>query len=267
MMSVFSAVFVWLVAGSVGMAQSADRSEQVALPAAPADYILDEASFFRDAPEKRREVSDSLKAIRDTHGYPVYLVIYYSVFEGTLDDKAKQLQGAWIGENGHGMVIVYQRDPVAQGSNPAIAYFRGSELDVEQRAVAAKSAVFIPERDAKGILTRVFESATKVDSEASSVDFMCAFVFNLERELKEYFAVTPPKWNDSDNLRSILIFGAAVAVLSLLGMLIWKISSRSDSRSSQKHYFPEVKTGRRLGAPFAGGWTSERTFVPSSSRK
>ena len=62
-------------------------------------------------------------------------------------------------------------------------------------------------------------------------------------------------------------FLGAIAVLGSVGMLGWKLLTRADTKSSKAHYFPDVKIEPRLGAPFGGGWVSEKTFVASSSRK
>ena len=240
------------------------RSDSSDLPAAPQGYILDDTGFFRDHPEKLAEVRKSLKEIEATHGYPVYLAIYYSVFEGNLQSKADELYKAWLGEKGHGMVIVYQRDPVTDGSNPVMSYYLGSELDPKSQETLEDQKM-IPRRDTEIMLGNVFRGLKS--SPEDQVDYVSEIIFGIERELTNYFKFEPPKWNDSSNLQLMTIFVGAVAAIALLGFVVWRLFVRADAQSGREYYFPEIRMGRRLGAPFGGGWTSEQTFVPSSSQK
>ena len=160
--------------------------------------------------------------------------------------------------------MVYQRDPVTVGNNPAIAYFQGSELDAKSADKDGAASV-IPRRDAEDIITNVFRNLESPPSDA--MDYVMEIVFGVERELNAYFLVKPPKWNDASNLKMMAIFVGVLAALGLIGMYFWRMFSRSEFRHSREHYFPEVKTGRRLGAPYGGGWTSERSFEPSSSQE
>ncbi len=54
------------------------------VPSAPQSHVLDEAVLFRESPESLVEIEGSLRRMRDDYGYPVYLAIYYSVYDGTL---------------------------------------------------------------------------------------------------------------------------------------------------------------------------------------
>ncbi len=245
------------------LADAQDLKTGGSIPPAPQNHILDDTGFFRDHPEKKAEIRQSLETMEAKHGYPVYLVIYYAVIEGTLQNRAAELHRAWLGEKGQGMVLVYQRDPVTDGNNPAIAFYQGSELD-QKTANEQLPKNLIPKRDAEIMLANVY---SKLETpEENSVEYISEIVLGIEKELDAYFKVEPAKWNDSPNLQLMAIFAGTVAALGLIGMFLWKVFSSADSKSTRAHYFPDVKTGRRLGAPFGGGWTSEKPFPPSSSQ-
>lgn len=256
-------MFACLVSVPFGFAQEL-KEDAPDIPASPQNHILDETGFFRDHPEQLDEVSQSLERMQSKYGYPVYLVIYYSVFEGNLQRKAEELHRAWLGDKGQGMVLVYQRDPVAEGNNPAIAYYKGSELDSGQTETMQPKNL-IPRRDTEMMLANVFRKMKS--SSEDGRDYVAEIIHGIEHELDAYFKVEPVKWNDSSNLRLMSLFAGAVVALGLLGMIFWRVFARADSRSGREYYFPDIKTGRRLGAPFGGGWTSSKTFVPASSRK
>jgi hypothetical protein len=259
-LSSFTFIF-WLLLPS-GFAQDLAK-DGIVTPPAPEGYIMDDTGFFRDHPEKRQEISDALQRLSKNYDYPVYLVIYYSVFEGTLQNKADELYRSWMGESGPGMVIVYQRDPVSEGSNPAIAYYQGSGLKVKPvHSDLPKN--LIPRRDVESMLANVFSELKSPKDDTSS--YLASIIVGIESELASYFSMAPPNWNDSSNLRMMAIFAGSVALLGLLGMLFWRLFTRADTRAAKVYYFPDVKTGRRLGAPYGGGWTSERSFGSSSSR-
>jgi len=234
-----------------------------AVPSAPPSHVLDKAALFREFPESLVEIEGSLRRMRDDYGYPVYLAIYYSVYNGTLQERADVLHRSWIGEGGHGMVIVYQQDPAVSGNNPAISFYRGAEFD--QKSTEENETRIISGRDITTMLDRVFESASEKKEDHTA--FLGTITLGLERELKHYYEVEPVSWSDTANLKLMAVFLGVIAVLGLVGMLVWKLFTRVDAKSSKAHYFPDVKVSHRLGAPFGGGWVSEKTFVASSSQK
>ena len=248
----------------VGTAHAQDvAGDREVVPSAPQSHVLDEAVLFRESPESLVEIEGSLRRMRDDYGYPVYLAIYYSVYDGSLQERADLLHRSWIGEGGHGMVIVYQQDPAVSGGNPALSFYKGSEFDRESND-ENKNRI-ISGRDITAMLHRVFESTA--DKKQDHTALLGAITFGLERELKQYYAVEPASWSDTANLKLMAIFLGVIAVLGLLGMLVWKLFTRADAKSSKAHYFPDVKVSERLGAPFGGGWISEKAFVASSSQK
>lgn len=253
-----------LLAPALAGQDAGSASATEGAPPPPESHILDDTGFFRDHPTELATLSDSLKRIQAKHGYPVYLVIYYSVIEENLQAKADELHRAWFGEQGNGMVLVYQRDPVAEGDNPAIAFYQGSDLE-EKTDASRLPDNLVPRRDMEALLANVFRDLKPSPEEPMS--YVTGIVSGIERELDAYFKVEPPKWNDTPNLRLMAVFAGAVAGLGLLGMLFWRVLSRAETKSALVYYFPDVKTGRRLGAPYGGGWASERTFAASSSRE
>lgn len=250
------------------MAQGVNRTGDDMLPPAPQGHVLDEADLFREYPERLAEVRKSLLNLEDVHGYPVYLAIYYNVYDGNLKKRAETLHQAWIGDEKRGMVLVYQLDPVVGEvdpvlgvNNPVASYFRGSHLDVDAKTRMG----VIPGQDVAAMLARVFIEAQKKGSDSEA--YVGAIAFGLEREMNSYFEVEPVKWSDRGNLKLMGVFLGTIAVLTLLGALVWRSFARADARSSKIYCFPDVRVGRRLGAPYGGGWVSEKTFVPASSRR
>ncbi|MBT8044994.1 MAG: hypothetical protein KJO79_08585 [Verrucomicrobiae bacterium] len=233
------------------------------LPPAPQGNVLDEADLFREAPEKLATIQASLAEMEKKHAYPVYLAIYYSVYDGNLQARAEALRKAWIGEMSRGMVIVYQLDPVVSGNNPAIAYYKGSELHSDLSAGPMQQ--LISGQEVESMLTRVFAGIKA--KKGAHVPFISEVVLGVEKEINRYHEVKPTSWSDEDNLKLMFVFLGIIAVLALLGVFLWKLIVRADAKSSMVHYFPTVKISRRLEAPYGGGWTSEKTFVPASSRR
>ncbi len=241
------------------------------IPGAPQSHVLDDAGLFREQPARLAEIEHRLRALERDHGYPVYLTIHYNVFDSDLQSRADRLYEAWIGGARRGMVIVYQLDPVVSGSNPAVSYYQGSELDANSgvgadgyTAAGAPSGI-MPGRDVEALLARAYRAAA--DRKEDPKAFLDMVTLVLDREVRQYLAVAPPKWSDANNLKLMAVFLSVIAGLVLAGFLLWKLMSRADAKSRKTHYFPEVRVGRRLGAPYGGGWISEKTFVPASSRK
>lgn len=161
------------------------------------------------------------------------------------------------------MVIVYQLDPVVSGNNPAVAFYKGSNLDSDLTSEAKTRLISSSEVEA--MLKRVFGNVK--ETKEDHIPFISSLVYGIESEISNYHEVHPASWSDKDNLKLMAVFLGVITGLALLGILLWKLFSRADAKSSKVHYFPDVRFGRRREAPFGGGWVSEKTFVPASSRR
>ncbi|MDG1357233.1 MAG: TPM domain-containing protein [Akkermansiaceae bacterium] len=220
----------------------------------PDNQVLDVAKVFVDSPEILSEIVTSLSAIEQNHSYPVYLVIYHHVLDSSLRERADQLYESWIGDLGRGMVIVYQLDPVAYGDNPAMAYHKGDGLDLGIRGQFNP----IPERDIAAMLAEIMpQLERKVEAHPLKLR---SLVQGLEREMTRYHDIPAASWADSESLTMIAVFSAFVIVIALIGLLIRQLLLASSNRSNKKYYFPAVQVAHRLGAPYGGGWVSEKSF-------
>ncbi len=253
----------WLVLCAGAFAQTdVGGVKESELPPAPQGYVLDDAGLFRERPEMLAEVQKSLMKLEQDTGYPVYLAIYYNVYEDGLQNRAEALRTAWMGEKAGGMVLVYQLDPVV-GENPVSAYFKGSVLDRAENGEEVSG--IISGQMLKAMLTKVKKEAK--DKKENQAEYISAIIFGIEREIIDYNKETPASWMDSDNLKLMATFVGAIVGLALLGLLAWKLFSKSVARASKARHFPEIHVSQRLGAPYGGGWLSETRFVPSSSRE
>lgn len=254
-----------LFLGDRGFAQESVRgsSDKSNLPPAPQNYILDDAELFRENQAALSELQKSLSKMQNDYGYPVYLAIYYNVYDGNLQARADALLKNWTDESNHGMVIVYQLDPVISGNNPAIAFNQGSTLD-DDLSKATPTNV-ISGRDVEAMLTRIFRNVEADRDDHTKL--ISSLIYGLEGEISKYYEAKPASWSDKDNLNLMAVFLGVILVLGILGVLFWRLFARADAKSNQTRYFPEVRVGRRLEAPFGGGWISEKTFVPASSRR
>ena len=231
------------------------------VPEAPRSHVLDEANLFHEHGEILKEVQNSLHTIKGKYGYSVYLAIYYNVYDLSLQDRADILYDAWVGETGNGMVVVYQIDPVVTGDNPAMAYTEGSALDPE----LSDSPAFIPANNMDAMLSKVLASIE--DKSQKHIPLITTLVYGLEHEIERYHQVKPVQWHDAENLSFMGFFLGLIVACVIAAVVFWKVQRPVDAKSRRVYYFPEVKVGRRLGAPYGGGWVSQRTFVPASSRR
>ncbi len=162
------------------------------LPPAPQSHVLDDAELFREQPEKLATIKAKLAAMEGKYAYPVYLAVYYSVYDGDLQGRAEALRKAWIGEKARGMVIVYQLDPVVSGDNPSIAYYHGSELQSDLSG--SEKLQLISGNEVDAMLARVLAEVKADDSE--DIAFLDGLVAGLEGEIDRYHEVKPTRWTD-----------------------------------------------------------------------
>ena len=233
------------------------------IPEAPQSHVLDQANMFTGHPGMLKRVQASLARMEQKNDYPIYLVIYYNIYDASLQEVADALYQSWIGESVRGMVIVYQLDPVISGTNPATAYHLGSGLNPHQLGSSTPGPV--PGREVAMMLKRIMDSNGAKPAEHAP--YISALIHGLEAEMERYHQIEPMRWNDPQNLKLMAFFLGIITTFGLVGLVMCRLLSPLDDKARRVYYFPEVKPGRRLGAPYGGGKISERTFVPASSRR
>ena len=234
-----------------------DEANREGVP--PQNHVLDHAKVFGKHPASLAKVVDSLTRMSAEFGYPVYLVLYKNIPDASLRERADELYEKWIGQSGRGMVVVHQLDPVVYGDNPSMAFHKGDGLDLPSESASAP----IAERDILAILSRI---KPRHEDEARMHDALAMWALALEREMGLYFDVKPQGWKDAENLMLIAVFTGFVITIPLMGMLIQRLFLASSNEARKTYYFPEVHIARRLGAPYGGGWTSERSFGSAPSQ-
>lgn len=258
---VMAAVVLWPNAMDASQSQSlGEQFNEANLEGAPPqNHVVDHARVFDKHPASLAKVVDSLTRMSADFGYPVYLVLYKNVPDASLRERADELYEKWIGQSGRGMVVVHQLDPVVYGDNPAMAFHKGDGLDLPAEGASAP----IPERDILAILSRI---NPRYGDKARLHDDLGIWALALEREMGLYLDVKPQGWKDAENLMLIAVFAGFVITIPLVGMLIHRLFLASSNEAGKTYYFPEVHIARRLGAPYGGGWTSERSFGSSPSQ-
>jgi len=235
---------------------ASESASDTTLP--PDNQVLDQANVFLNHPDVLAEMVGRLSRMKADYEYPVYLAIYYNVLDASLRERADQLYESWIGDSGRGMVIVYQLDPVVYGDNPAMAYHKGDGLDPHFGGGSSP----IPERDMIAMLTKVSpQVGSGTGAHHASIS---ALVLALEAEITRYHDIPAASWRDLDSLIMIAVFSGFVIAIPLIGMLIRRLLLSSSNESRKTYYFPDVQVAYRLGAPYGGGWVSEKSFAPPS---
>ena len=225
---------------------------------APDNQVLDVAKVFAEHPKILSEIVTSLSVMKQDYNYPVYLAIYHNVLDSSLRERADQLYESWIGDTGRGMVIVYQLDPVTYGNNPAMAYHKGDGLGLG----FSDQSNPIPERDVTAMLAEIMP---QIKSKATPHPIMLrSLVLALSSKITRYHDIPAASWTDSESLTMIAIFSGFIFVISMMGLLIRQLLIKSSKRSSERYYFPDVQVAHRLGAPYGGGWISEKSFAQVS---
>lgn len=262
LVSIFSLVaFLGMLSPDCCCAQEQKAGDTAAGMEVPDNLVLDQAKLFDEHPQALASIVDKLTRMRDEFGYPVYLALYYNVLDASLRDRADELYDAWIGDSGRGMVIVYQLNPVVYGDNPAMAYHKGDGLDSEFEGNSAP----IPESDITAILTKI-RPKLNVDSNKHH-EALDAFILALEGEIGRYHRIQPASWRDPENLTLIAVFSVFVIAIPLIGMFISRLLLAASNEAGKAYYFPDIQVACRLGAPYGGGWVSEKSFVTVSARK
>src|SRR5690606_24345922 len=68
------------------------------VPPRPAFQIIDDARIFQHEPDRLRALADHLGDLRETHAFPLYLVIHDSLIGTSASEQVQRLHDAWIGD-------------------------------------------------------------------------------------------------------------------------------------------------------------------------
>ncbi|HEY1123156.1 MAG TPA: TPM domain-containing protein [Haloferula sp.] len=248
-MRLLCVALLWMMAGWLH-AQDAD---DFTAPPPPADGILDEARMFVRSPERHKAVAEALAALEEKHGYQFYFVLYSSLYGRSLEERAHDLQKAWLGDS-PGMVLVLETDSKnfrqVQTPSKAENIPEGSNLPITGPKEFSPS-------DLGAILRTMYESLRQT---SSSEDYAERLALGLTSGISKALDERAAAPEGSTKSRLVLLavgFGAAAGLISLLVVAGLK---RAEAKALERFVFPKANVGTRLGAPFGGGKVSSRSF-------
>ena len=239
-------VLCWCLGFSVLKAQEFEPGP------APVNYVLDEANVYRADPAMLAEITESLRTLEQSCGYRIYLAIYYNILESSVQERADLLHASWVGDDKQGVVIAVQLDPAVDGRRAGISYYQTTGLGVESEAH------LISDTDMIDISNKAF---TAVGS--NHMEGILNMIMSFRSQIDAYYAATPSQWSDTGSLKMMGVVLGVIALLGIVGVLLSRAFVKADVDSSKNYYFPEVVVAERLGAPYGGGWVSERDFSSS----
>lgn len=218
----------------------------------PQTGILDKAGFFRRYPKQATLLGKHIRDLSEKYAYPLYVVVEYVVYDGELGHRAREYFNHWIGEENRGMVVLYQVDPVPQGTqNPAFAYFEGTALPEEGKDVIDGRI------DGLEMARMVRNILDEIPEEKQGAQRLTSFALGLEKQLEAYYAVEPIHWSNAQNLWFIGVFSAIVILAACLLIMLWKRLLGREKRINISYYLPLVGVKQRLKAPYGGVLHSE----------
>jgi hypothetical protein len=243
---------LWIFAGWLHAQEDPDFTP----PPRPADGILDEARMFARSPERHQAVASALAALQEKHGFPIYYVLYNSLYGRSLEDRAHALQEAWIGDS-PGIVLVLETDSklfrIGQGvtRQDKIPVQSGAALPVTGPKELAPSdlGAIMREMEGGGLLQA---SSTEEYSERLATGMAAGISKVLDER-----AAAPEGATKSRLVLLAVGFGAAAGLIALLVVAGLK---RAEAKALERFVFPKATVGTRLGAPFGGGKISSRSF-------
>jgi hypothetical protein len=229
------------------------QEEEFTAPPPPPDLVLDEARLFARNPERLREIAESLAALEEKHDFRFYFVLYDSLFERSLSDRAQALQQAWLGGD-PGIVLVLETDSgifkVGQAPTEQAEIDGGAKLPLTGAKELAPSDLTALVRGIEGSLR---ESADREDFSARLATGMATGISTLLDER----AAEP---DGGTRGRMIVLAIGLVAGAGLIALLVVAGLKRAEAKSLERYVFPKVTVGIRLGAPYGGGKVSSRSF-------
>lgn len=223
------------------------------VPPRPAFQIIDDARIFQHEPDRLRALADHLGDLRETHAFPLYLVIHDSLIGTSPSEQVQRLHDAWIGD-GSGLVAVIETDSGRFAvSRPA----RKSERIAPDVELPTTGPSDLTDLELTGALARVAAEVLPVRDRAARAE---ALGRGLADEVGALLQARRDAPEPRTKVRTMVLGVGLLAGCGLAAMVAVTLLRRADSKAARRFHFPQVHVGQRLGAPYGGGRISSRSF-------
>lgn len=245
-------IFVLLLLAGVAVPGPAQDDEFVP-PPPPEDRLLDESRVLARDEERRQAIVAALAELEAKHGFRIYYALYSSLYGRSLNERARQLQEAWLGDK-PGLVLVLETDSRTYRFAMPVPRQReiepGTKLEIPESGDLSLLDLSIVDRGLEGSLMTAGDSAEFAKRLGTGIATGVSDVFDQQ-------AVRPEGATKS---RMVVLTIGLVSVAGLVALLVVAGLKRAEARSLERYVFPKISVGMRLGAPYGGGKVSSRSF-------
>ena len=229
------AVALLLVSGTI--LGGAPASGQPSLPAAPIDFVLDEA---RGIPDKSKAaLSDELRRFREATGCSLYVVSTTFLSGKTVRDHATALSDIWL-PSGQGIVLAYDRATDSHAIAPTQAMWKTYPTPALVEAF----------REAGTMLQEKGVPLEKRLTDGSNL--LMKRINEAEQQRRLHNQLLP----GLDLWAALVFFVLLVVGTAICGLIIAHLRER-DAANAIRYFFPQAHVAMRFGAPYGGGVIAE----------
>ena len=245
-------IFVLLLLAGIAAPGRAQDDDFVP-PPPPEDRLLDVSRVLARDEERRQAIVAALAELEAKHGFRIYYALYSSLYGRSLNERARQLQEAWLGDK-PGLVLLLETDSRTYRFAMPVPRPReiepGTKLEMPESSDLSLLDLSIVDRGLEGSLMTAGDSAEFAKRLGTGVATGVSAVFDQQ-------ATRPAGGNRS---RMILLAIGLISVAGLVALLVVAGLKRAEARSLERYVFPKISVGMRLGAPYGGGKISSRSF-------
>lgn len=232
-----------------------DDEEEIRIPPAPPNLILDEARLFAREPARLQATATALASLEEKHKYRLYFAIYDSLIGRSLEEQAKTLQEKWLGTQ-PGAVLVLEAD--------SFKWVYGQAPPIEQEAgpgqkVQRDRPTHLSEID-KDNIHRELREALMPSVNKDRAAFAETLGSGAAREIGALLDQRAASAAGAGGSQMVLLAIGLIAAVGLIALLVVAALKRVEARAKERYVFPKVAVGLRLGAPYGGGKVSTREF-------
>ena len=221
------------------VAPSPVRAKEEPLPAAPADFVIDEADALN--PEEEAALKTELAKFHSQTRMDIYVAAYTTLPETTAQLWAERLAHEWLRDRS-GAVLVMNRGTGPDERGMGIA----GEVHNEQQFTSA--ALFKAMEEAR-VKAREVETAPG----GSPAKGLRGAADSLMQSFAAHSGTTETAAGSANRWRLLTALAGALVIGSALLFLFHRFQERLEKRSTEQFLFPDVTVGCRLGATQGGG--------------
>lgn len=237
----------------VGQGTVGSVKEVKELPPAPPTFVHDGAGLFDRYPERLQTITTRLQEFQAQQNLPFYIAVYGGIIDSYILRRGRLLHDKWVGPGQDGIVLIYDIDT----NDYEVVLPSSGQADSEQEDEFLSRLV-----DYK-MIPILADLKVALAGEKDRVEFVDRSSLHLTERMGVLLTETTEEKNSRSTTYLLVGMLGGALLLGAIVFVFYRRFRRVEKKAREQFYFPDIRVGTRLGAPFGGGRSSVVTYQGS----